>query len=174
MFGRCAAAFCWACIEDARHERAAREIIDLFIRIDKLVMLYVCRNCWGFGHFQKKVYKSTKKFWILSFEFWIIAVGDFEFWILSFEFWIIGKADFEFLNFEFWIIKSQFKIEQFKIAKGDNSKFKTQNSKIANGDNSKLKTQNSKSALPTIQNSKLKTQNYPLSFPLLRRYVRCP
>ena len=157
MFGRCAAAFCWACIEDARHERAAREIIDLFIRIDKLVMLYVCRNCWGFGHFQKKVYKSTKKFWILSFEFWVLNCRRWRFWVLSFEFWVVAFGDFWVLSFEFWIVA--FGDFEFWVLSFELSPLAILNCSILNCDliiqNSKLK--NSKSALPTIQNSK--TQN---------------
>ena len=73
----------------------------------------------------------------------------FEFWVLNFEFWIIAFGDFEF-----WILNCDLIIQ--------NSKLKNSKSALPIIQNSKLKIQNSKSALPIIQNSKFKTQNSKL------------
>ena len=87
------------------------------------------RFCLSFDtpSFQKKVYKSTKN--ILS--------------NVSFEFWIVAVGDFELFNFELWFNNSKFKTQKLKIGLPtiQNSKLKIQNSK---SDNSKFKTQNSK------------------------------
>ena len=62
------------------------------------------------------------EFWVLNFEFWIVAVGDFE--LLSFELWVV--------DFEFWFWAGRWIIQNWTIqnALAHNSKLKIQNSKF--------------------------------------------
>jgi hypothetical protein len=59
---------------------------------------------------------------VLSVEFWIVAVGDFE--LLSFELWVV--------DFEFWFWAGRWIIQNWTIqnALAHNSKLKIQNSKF--------------------------------------------